>query len=294
MRSPVAVLVGLFTAWGTIPLVVRAADLPAPTVVVGRVWLGALGLGLVEVVRRNDPGPRPFRHRPLRCLGVGALLALHWTALFAAYKRAPAGTVILVTYLAPVGVALLAPRMLGERTDRRVTGALAVAVAGAAVIAAPSVGTPSAPGVALALVAAVTFALLVVLSKPLAAVYGGRRAALVQLTAAGLCLVPVAATTSWAVSVPDWGWLVLLGLGHTAGGVTVYLWALSRLPAATTGTLGYLEPVMVVVWAWVVLGEVPTWATLAGGAMIVVAGALVARATAPKRIDEDVVIGVPG
>ena len=68
------------------------------------------------------------------------ILGVHWLAIFAAYQRASVGTVILITYLAPVVIAAVAPRALGEHLDARGMVALALGFAGLAMVAAPEVG----------------------------------------------------------------------------------------------------------------------------------------------------------
>jgi drug/metabolite transporter (DMT)-like permease len=217
------------------------------------------------------------------------ILAVHWIALFAAYKRAPAGTVILIVYLAPVGIAALAPKLLGEHVGARTLLALAAAAAGFGLVAGPAVESSSAAGLVLALLAAATFVALVLVSKPLAVIYGGLALAFMEMAGAGLVLVPVAMTVGWGSPHTEWGWLVVLGLVHTALGTGLYLGALGRVPATHVGILGYLEPASVVVCGWLVLGQRPGLATVVGGLLILVAGVLVVGAA----VDEEVIVA-PG
>ena len=227
-------------------------------------------------------GPvRLFSIRPLRCALTAVTLGCHWLALFAAYKRAPAGTVILIVYLAPIGVAALAPRLLGERLGRRTIGALAAAVAGFALLAAPTVHSAGAAGLILSLIAAVLFVALILLSKSLAPVYGGLRLAFMELAGAGLVLVPVALVTTWPAPTAAWLWVVVLGVVHTALGITLYLSVLAEIPATDVGILGYLEPVVVVLAAWLWLGQRPALATVAGGLLVVAAGVSIAISASP-------------
>jgi drug/metabolite transporter (DMT)-like permease len=234
-----------------------------------------------------------FSIRPLRCALTAVALGCHWLALFAAYKRAPAGTVILIVYLAPIGVAALAPRLLGERLGRRTIGALAAAVAGFALLAAPTVHSAGAAGLILSLIAAVLFVALILLSKSLAPVYGGLRLAFMELAGAGLVLIPIALVTAWPAPKAAWLWVVVLGVVHTALGITLYLSVLAQIPATDVGILGYLEPVVVVLAAWLWLGQRPALATVAGGLLVVAAGVSIAISAPPdgRRRGLDALVG---
>lgn len=297
MRRLYLVLAAVCVSWGTIPLVVRAVDLPGPAIAFARVGIAAAGLGVALAVGawRGDvahavdgaAAPALFSYRPLRCVLIGVLLAVHWAALLGAYRIAPAGTVILVVYLAPVGVAVLAPRALGERNSRRTLLALGLAVGGFLLLARPAVRAAGGDGLALAGIAAATFVALVLLSKPLSRVYGGLRLTFMEMAVAVVALLPVAAMTTWGSPRWVWAWLLVLGLGHTAVATSVYLSVLGRVPAAHVGIFGYLEPVSVVGFAWVALGEAPAAATLAGGALIVGAGILLVRSAGSAEVPVD-------
>jgi drug/metabolite transporter (DMT)-like permease len=280
VRRSYLVLCAVTAGWGTIPVLAGLVDLPSPLIVAVRLWTAALCLGVVLLVgRRRDvrrgraPAfPTLLSVHPGRCLLAAAVLAGHWLALFAAYKRAPAGTVILIVYLAPVGVAALAPRLINEKLERRTVMALAGATAGFALLAAPTVQAAGMAGLALSLVAAVLFVALIMLSKPLASAYGGLRLAFIEMAGAGVTLVPVALWTAWPAPSAPWLWLVVLGVVHTAVGITIYLSVLADLPATHVGILSYLEPVVVVVCAWLWLAQRPGWATVAGGLLVIGAG----------------------
>ena len=280
MRRSYLLLCAITAGWGTIPVLAGLVDLPSPLIVAVRLWTAALCLGVVLLIGRSGdvrrgraPAFPPLLSvHPRRCVLAAAVLAGHWLALFAAYKRAPAGTVILIVYLAPVGVAALAPRLLHEKLGRRTVMALAAATAGFALLAAPTVEAAGMAGLALSLVAAVLFVALIMVSKPLASAYGGLRLAFIEMAGAGVALVPVALWTAWPAPSAPWLWLVVLGVVHTAIGITLYLSVLADLPATHVGILSYLEPVVVVVCAWLWLAQRPGWATVAGGLLVIAAG----------------------
>jgi len=268
--------------WGSVGVIVREVPLPATALVSARVWVAAAVLGAwVSLRHRGIPGA--IRRHRARTVAGGVVLAVHWVLLFAALKRAPIGTVLLLTYLAPVGLAAVAPRTLGERLTRRTMAALAVAFAGLVLVSRPALDGAERVGVVMAVGAAALYVVFVVLGKPLSEVYGGERLAFVQLVVAGVVLAPAAATAEWGDPAPSWAWLVVLGVIHTALGTGAFMWALARLPATELGVLSYLEPASAVVFGWVLLSERPGPATVVGGALIVAAGCLVATAGRSRR-----------
>lgn len=274
--------------WGTIGVIVREVSLPAVAIVASRVWVAGAALGAWLLLRSRGadggvPGPGLLRHRPARTVAAGVVLAVHWVSLVEALQRAPIGTVLLLTYLSPVAVAIAAPRALGEAVGRTTVTALGLGVTGMALVVLP--GGDGGPveggsGILAAVLAGATLALLTILSKPLSEVYGGVRLAFLEMAVAGVVLVPVAATVAWGPPRPAWWWLVVLGVVHSGAAVALYLGALARLRATHAGILAYLEPVSAVFFGWLLLGESPHPATLAGGALILVAGAVVVRAGA--------------
>jgi drug/metabolite transporter (DMT)-like permease len=281
------VAAGVATLWGTVPLVARQVNVPPVAIAFSRTSIAAVALGLVLAVGRGrglTAGPRLLSERAGRCVLTAVTLGVHWLALFAAYDRAPAGTVILIVYLAPIGVALAAPALLGEHAHSRTFVALAVAVAGLALLAGPAASSAGWTGLGLALVAMVTFVALVLLSKPLADIYGGLRLAFMEMAGAGVVLLPLAATASWGSPRGTWFWLLLLGLVHTALGLTLSLAALGRVPATHVAIIGYLEPAAVVLFAWLLLAETPSVASMLGGVLVLIAGGLIVTIPAAEEV----------
>src|SRR5581483_6220081 len=157
----------------------------------------------------------------------------------------------------------------------------AVAFAGVVLIGLAGLGTGShaGPGLALLIVAAVAYATAVVVQKPVLA-----RASPLQVTwlgcaAATLVCLPFAPTLATELDrggAATAGWVVYLGLAPTALGFATYAYALRRMSAGRLASLAYLIPVVAVMLGWLVAGETPPRAALAGGALCV-AGVFLAR-----------------
>jgi drug/metabolite transporter (DMT)-like permease len=289
-RRPYIVLALVCSGWGTIGLVVRWAHMPATPIACSRIWIAAVGLGAVLWVRRGHaPGPPLFSVHRARLVATGVVLAFHWTAFIGALQRAPIGTVVLIVFLAPVGVAATAPRVLGERLTGVTLAALALAVAGFALVAGPAARAAGGSGLAFAIAAGASMVVLMLLSKPLSEVYGGLRLAFCEVAVAGVVLIPVGALSAWGPASASWLWIVVLGLVHTAVGVSLYLVALARVPVTHAGILGYLEPAGAVVCGWLVLGEHLGAGELAGGALIVLAGWIIVKASRPSASQLEVI-----
>ncbi len=81
-----------------------------------------------------------------------------------------------------------------------------------------------------------------------------------------------------------WSAESLLALGYlvVAGslvGFTAYVWLLRAAPVSLVATYAYVNPIVAVVLAWLILGETVTLQMLAAGVAIVVAVALIVRAS---------------
>ena len=69
------------------------------------------------------------------------------------------------------------------------------------------------------------------------------------------------------------GWFNIVFLAVFAGalGAGLYFYAARRLGAATASTMTFLVPVLALLLSWMILGEIPHWATLAGGGLSITA-----------------------
>ncbi len=75
--------------------------------------------------------------------------------------------------------------------------------------------------------------------------------------------------------VAEWAVALTLGIVFTGLSTLVYATLLRRVTAQAAGVLTFLEPVAGVLLAWALLEQRPGTATLAGGALVLVAGLVV-------------------
>ena len=137
----------------------------------------------------------------------------------------------------------------------------------------------------LCLVAAVCYAAGVVFQKPALG-----HASAVQVTTFG-CFAGTAACLPFAgqlvsqlgsAPVSDTLNVVYLGLFPTMLGFTTWAYALARTPSGKMGATTYAVPGLVVLMSWLILGQVPRWLTIAGGALCL-AGVAVSRSRSARK-----------
>lgn len=279
-RSGYPELIAAGLIWGSIGVVVKQLTVPAPAIVFFRLGIGAVVVVAWFAARGRLAALRLGPRRGTMVL-LGVVLAVHWVLLFEAFKRLDVATTILVVYLGPVLIALGAPLVVAERIERRTIGALALSVGGIALIALPGIGDLDAVGLGLALLAAVGFAVLVLYGKVMTEHYEPPALVAWQLGIAAIVCSPGVLGTTPGEVARAWPGLLLLGVAETGIAGILYFRALRAVKAQHVGILAYLEPVSAVFYAWAFLGEVPAGLTLAGGALIVVAGVSIVLRRAP-------------
>lgn len=247
--------------WGASFLFMRvaASDFGPVALVEVRLALGALVL-LPFLWRAR--ARFPLRLWPKLAL-IGAINAAVPFILFAwAAERAPAGIGAISNALTVLFTALVGLLFFGERIGGRRALALVVGFAGVVVLAS---GRTAGSGIGMAVAAGATAAFLYAVGlhlvrRHLTGLPSGAVAA-ATVGASALLLLPfaVAAWPSHPVPLQSWVSAALLGVLCTGLGFVMYYRLIARLGAGRVSTVTYLIPVFGVAWAWMLLGETPTW-----------------------------------
>jgi drug/metabolite transporter (DMT)-like permease len=281
---------GLVTVvfWASAFVGIRAAavELSPGALALGRLVVGALGLGILVAIRRPA---WPARRDLVPILVIGALwFGIYFLALNAAEREVDAGTAAMLVNVAPILIAVLSGVFLGEGFPPRLLIGCVIAFTGVVVISLATTGQqPGAAtllGIALCFVSATVYSIAVAIQKPLLRrVYG-------------LMVTWLACTVGVIVSLPflpqlleeaghaqstTLGWVLYLGIFPTAIAFSTWAYALSHTAAGRLGSLTYLAPAIAIVIGWLLLGEAPAPAAFLGGA-IAIGGVVIARSR-PSR-----------
>lgn len=270
------VMVALAAAsWGTWSLFLRPTGLPA-TVTSPLVF--AVMAVVTFPLSLRERTPRWDRATLALLAGNTLLDALNVLAFFAAMTLTSVAIAVVTHYLAPILVALLAPRLDGTST-RHARSAAVVALAGLITMLEPwrDVGQGAVLGAALGTLSALCYAGNVFVVRRLAARVGPARAVSYHSGLAALVTLPLAASGLATVSG---GQLALLAAGAASIGAlsgVVFVIGLGRIGSARAAVLTFAEPVVAVAVGALAWGEPLRPLAALGGGLVLAAGIHVAR-----------------
>jgi drug/metabolite transporter (DMT)-like permease len=196
----------------------------------------------------------------------------------------PAGLAALLADLLPVGMALLAALVPGQRLHRRVWTGLAIGLAGVVLVGHDALALGNAPlwAYGLPLLGMVSLAVATLWQKRL---QDGEALGLLanlwlQCAVSAVAFGAVVGTQGSLMPLPTSGFAlsVLWTAGvSTLGGYGLYWLCLKRSTATRVASVLYLSPAVTLVWAWAVFGEPLSWLMLAGTAVSAVGVLMVIR-----------------
>ncbi|WIM99432.1 DMT family transporter [Actinoplanes oblitus] len=234
-----------------------------------------------------------------RLLGMG-LIAVAFTQLayFAAIRRVPVSTALLIEYLAPLLLVLWAWATTRRLPRPAVLLGSVLAIGGLVLVIGPgALRAVDVLGLALAFAAAVGCAVyFLVAARPadglppvalagLGLLLGGATLGLIGLTG----LVPMTAdfgdVTLLGAPAPWWVPLAVVVVFGTAIAYASGIFGSGRLGSRLASFVGLLEVIFASVFAWLVLGENLTVLQILGGALILAGIATIPAETPPVTIE---------
>jgi len=216
----------------------------------GAVWRRVAGIGWPGVVS-------------------GVLWAVMFVAFITALARTAVANVLVLSSISPFLAALAGWALLGERVRPGTWIAMLAAFCGIAVMFAASFGEAGAWGNLIALAIPVAFAANVIVLRRMHA----RADMMPTLIVAGVvsCAVTLPFALPFDIAWGDVPNFVALGVVQLGMGCLLMIAAARHLAAAEVGLMAELETVFGVAAAWLLVGEVPSTATLIGGSIVVLA-----------------------
>lgn len=263
--------------------------LPSSQIVLVR---AALTLAMSWWAVRQARLPTPWGTQRGLLLARGALGAIGINCFYWSLVHLPLGEATLIQYTNPLFATILAALWVGERVRPGEMLCLAAAMLGVILITRPGFLFGSAASV---------YATRDIAIALFGAVCSGAAYAAVRKMGSGehpavvvfylpLVTFPLAipfATSNWLMP-QGWEWLLLLGVAGATQLAQVYMTrGLQAETAVRATTTGYLQIVFAGMWGALVLGERPSWWTLAGAAVIVGSALVLAFGKARAEVGDE-------
>jgi drug/metabolite transporter (DMT)-like permease len=288
--------------------------LAAPIYATGMDWLTLVGwrflfgaaLGWAWVLmssERRRAARRMPRRQVVVALALGALFTGNAGTYYAGLETVPAALAGVLVYTYPVLVAVLSLRFATRLPGRRPWVALGLAVVGSA-LALGGIDVRTAPpvsGLVLVWASALIYSVWIILSArlsgerqdrvgsdaPPASEPAGNAAVTTALMMSATALVYGLAALlvgrpldPRSVPVEAWPLLVAVGLVASFLAIQTFYAGARRIGAAKAALVATVEPPIIVVLAWLILGQTLAPIQLAGAALIVVA--VIVAQTSPR------------
>jgi drug/metabolite transporter (DMT)-like permease len=253
--------------WSVAGLFVRMLDLDVWSVLGWRSFFGGATLLLITLYQNRR---RPIASRGMLPLYLVAAIfsGISMYGYIAALKLTTVANVLAIYATVPFVAAGVAFVWMGERPERRVLVASAIAFVGVLIVAGFAARMQDLAGSALALLMTVSFSILVVMARR----YHALQMAPVNALGSGLCLVLCLPLMSH--TMPSLSELAILSVfGATTSGLAYLLFTTGGryIPPGEAGLIAILDIVLGPLWVWLAFGENPGLAAVVGGGLILCA-----------------------
>ncbi|MBV5317043.1 MAG: DMT family transporter [Desulfobulbaceae bacterium] len=269
-----AILSALFM--GTVGVFARITGLGAETITLFRLLLGAgfmlcflLATGQIRWVYRWPSWP---------VLLNGAMLAGFIILYVQAMAYTTMANAIMLVYLAPLTASICAHCFLGERLTRLSAGLIGLALIGFAMMMEFRIDLGGSSrhllGIGFGLLSMLCYTAFILINRVIDERIHVYTSTFYQLLTGGLLMLPLCLLQHPELPMPTWPWLAATGLIPGFLAILCAVIALSRLPAATFGTLAYIEPIAVIGFGWGLFDETLSLLQISGCLLIVIGGIL--------------------
>ncbi len=243
-------------------------SLPAPHIVLGRVFFASVSMGLYFLFRKK--GVRLARGADYAAMAaVGAVLALHWTAFYLSVKLSTVAIGVLTFAAYPIFVTFLEPFFFREKLRGADVLAAFVMFGGVLLVVPPTgAGPEMTAGMIWGMAGSVSYAVMSLLNRKFVSRYEGSVVAFYEQGTAALLMLPILLFERPQAAALDWALLVILGVVLTGVAHSLFISGMRSVRAQTAGVIASLESVYGIAAAALFIGEFPTLRELAGGAVI--------------------------
>jgi drug/metabolite transporter (DMT)-like permease len=283
----IAAIVVTTFAWAFPPLIIKETAMAPLAFATYRLWMGVLLYAVIFAVTG-----RRLRWATIKaCAPGGLLFALDVGLAFTAFHYTSVADATIIGCLSTVTITIGAARWFGERLQRKDLVFVVASFLGVILVAVGSYGSPSFSllGDLAAFCSVFSWTAYWLFSKRARANAGALEYMATVMLVAAVVMTVAAPISGASLALPtssEWIGIFAVALFAGAVGHSLVAWSHDHLEAWLASLILQSQPLVSVTLAWVLLGETIGWVTAAGGAVVLIATAiLVVRAG--RRIPEE-------
>ncbi len=245
-------------------------SLPPLVIVFGRTSFAALTLSAILFYSKTRIRTKSIRDFTVLVL-LGILLAIHWTTFFQAIQMSTVAVGLLTFSTFPVFVTFMEPYFFKEKL-RRFDLLTAGSVVLGLILVIPSLDFQNniTQGAFWGTISGFTFAVLSILNRKYVGTYPPMVIVCYQNWMATLILFPFLFFEDVSIQPTDILLLAMLGIFCTALAHVLFIKSLVHIKTQLASITACLEPVYGIIFAFVLLDEIPALRTILGGSIILV------------------------
>jgi len=237
-------------------------------IVLGRVFFSSVFLLVVMFFLKKDI---KLKHKKdyFYFAIMGLILAIHWSAFFKSIQVATVAIGLLIFSTFPVFVTFLEPYFFKEKIKvQDIVIAIITLLGIVLVVPKFQIGNNLTEGVLWGILCSFTYAILSMLNRKYVKEYSSIVIAFYEQVVATFVLIPFLFLIKPTFKSMDIVLLILLGVVFTAISHSLFINGLKNVKTQTAGIISSLEPVYGVIFALLIIGEVPTLREVLGGIII--------------------------
>lgn len=258
--------------FGIAGVIGQYVEVPSVMVALGRVICSSIILLTITLVKKESLKLESKKDYAL-IIFAGAVLALHWTSFFQSIQVSSVaiGTITFSTF--PLFLTFLEPLIYREKLSiRSIVSAIILLIGVIITIPEFSMENQVTIGIVWGMLSSLTYAIITLANRYFSGKYQGRIVSLYEQGTAAIVLLPSLffAKATWRTQ--DIIGVALIGCICTAFAYSLYISAQKKVKAQTAGLISGMETVYGILYAFVLLSEIPTVREIIGGVVILSVG----------------------
>ncbi len=266
-KSLLKIHIGVLLFGGT-GLFGRFVSVPAPLITFGRVVFSSISFFAFFKIKHIDIRLDSLKEY-LLIIFTGAVLALHWSAFYQSVKVSTVAIALITFATYPIFVTFAEPAMFHEKLKKKDLLCSIIMFIGVIIIVPEfHLANTMTLGIAWGMLSSFTWSFISLINRIFALKYQGAVVAFYEQCTAAVVLAPLFFYLRPALCVKDVCLLALLGVVFTGLAHSLVISGMKVVRAQTTGIISSLETPYGIIYAALLLGEIPTFKELLGGAII--------------------------